>query len=138
VFELTSDLHRLGVAAGDVLMVHASLRALGPVEDGAAGVVAALDNAVAASGTLLMVLGARDDWDWVNTHPENERTLLLAAAPVFDKDNTPADPDVGGCQRFAGSAAWTTLRESWTGLERTTSPSSCGTTCGRDGPGPAE
>jgi aminoglycoside N3'-acetyltransferase len=95
VAELAADLGRLGVAAGDVLMVHASLRAVGPVADGAAGVVAALEAAVGPAGTLVMMLGARDDWDWVNARPEPERASLLAPAPVFDKDTTPADPDVG-------------------------------------------
>ena len=46
-------------------------------------------------GTLLMVLGARDDWDWVNTKAESERAGLLAGAPTFDAHATPSDPDVG-------------------------------------------
>ena len=75
--ELTASLRRLGVAVGDVLMVHASLRAVGPVEDAAAGVVRALDAAVGPSGTVLMTLGARDD-------PQ-----------PFDCHRTPADPDIG-------------------------------------------
>jgi aminoglycoside N3'-acetyltransferase len=41
-------------------MVHASLRAIGPVEGRAAGVIDALDAAVGDSGTLLMVLGSDD------------------------------------------------------------------------------
>ena len=40
---LVGDLKRLGVAPGDVVMVHASLRAVGPVDGGAAGLVAALE-----------------------------------------------------------------------------------------------
>jgi aminoglycoside N3'-acetyltransferase len=42
-----------------------------------------------------MNLGARDDFDWVNTRPEQERADLLAGAPPFDSHVTPADPDVG-------------------------------------------
>jgi aminoglycoside N3'-acetyltransferase len=57
-------------------MVHASLRAIGPVAGGADGVIDALQSAVGPEGTLLMVLGARD-------------------ADVFDAYATPADPDVG-------------------------------------------
>ena len=76
-------------------MVHASLRAIGPVEGRAAGVIDALETAVGPHGTLLMVLGARDDWGWVNERPEGERAGLLRNAIGFDALQTPADPDVG-------------------------------------------
>jgi aminoglycoside N3'-acetyltransferase len=75
--ELTASLRRLGVADGDVVMVHASLRAVGPVEHGAAGVVRAIDAAVGPSGTAMMTLGARED------------------AEPFDCQITPADPEIG-------------------------------------------
>lgn len=95
VRELVDELRGLGVAAGDAVMVHASLRAVGPVEGGAAGVVGALEAAVGPAGTLLMTLGARDEWAWVNDRAEPERAALLAAAEPFDSLRTPADPDVG-------------------------------------------
>jgi aminoglycoside N3'-acetyltransferase len=75
--ELTGSLRRLGVAGGDVVMVHASLRAVGPVEDGAAGVVRALDAAVGQTGTVMMTLGAREGGE------------------PFDCHLTPADPEIG-------------------------------------------
>ncbi|HYF45840.1 MAG TPA: AAC(3) family aminoglycoside 3-N-acetyltransferase, partial [Acidimicrobiales bacterium] len=40
---LRGDLAALGVEPGDVVMVHASLRAIGPVAGGAAAVVEALE-----------------------------------------------------------------------------------------------
>ena len=92
---LVESLRSLGVAGGDAVMVHASLRALGPVDGGAATVVHALDTAVGEDGTLLMVMGARDRWAWVNDRPESERTALLADGEPFDSASTPADPDVG-------------------------------------------
>jgi aminoglycoside N3'-acetyltransferase len=76
-------------------MVHASMRAIGPVQDRAEGLVRALERAVGEDGTLVMNLGARDDWDWVNARPENERAALLAGSPPFDHLHTPADPDNG-------------------------------------------
>jgi len=76
-------------------MVHASLRAVGPVDGGADGVVDALEAAAGPGGTLLMVLGARDDWAWVNERPEPDRPDLLRGAEPFDCLVTPADPDVG-------------------------------------------
>jgi aminoglycoside N3'-acetyltransferase len=92
---LTGDLRDLGVGARDLLMVHASLRAVGPVAGGADGVIDALEAAVGPGGTLFMTLGARDDWAWVNERPERERPDLLRQAEPFDCLAIPADPDVG-------------------------------------------
>ena len=93
--ELAAELARLGLRVGDTVMVHASLRAVGPVEGGADGVIDALEAAVGRHGTLLMTLGARDDHSWVNERPEVERGPLLARAEPFDALVTPAQPDVG-------------------------------------------
>jgi aminoglycoside N3'-acetyltransferase len=73
-------------------MPHASLRAVGARAE---TVVAALDEAVGPRGTLLMTIGARDDWAWVNERPEGDRAALLAGAEPFDAAVTPSDPDVG-------------------------------------------
>ena len=95
VDDLTTALRRLGVVTGDLLMVHASLRAIGSVEGGADGVLDAIHASVGPEGTVLMTLGARDDWDWVNQRPEEERRQLLRDAVPFHHRTTPADPDVG-------------------------------------------
>ena len=92
---ILEDLRHLGVRPGDALMVHVSLRAVGPIDGRAAALVGVLDRAVGPSGTLMMTLGARDDWAWVNEQPEERRAGLLAGTPVFDASTTPADPDVG-------------------------------------------
>jgi aminoglycoside N3'-acetyltransferase len=92
---LVADLQALGVRPGDRLMVHASLRRIGPVVGGASGVVAAIDAALGPEGTWLMVYGARDDHAWVNQRPEAERPALLADAEPFDPLTTPVLPDVG-------------------------------------------
>jgi aminoglycoside 3-N-acetyltransferase len=95
VADLAADLTRLGVRPGELLMVHASLRAIGPVRGGASGVIDAIGQATGPSGTMLMTLGARDDLGWVNDRPEEERADLLAGSPPFDCLTAPADPDVG-------------------------------------------
>lgn len=95
VEDITGDLRRLGVAPGDLVMVHASLRAVGPVEGGADGVLDALEAVVGPEGTILMTLGARDDWGWINDRPEPERAHLLRGSEPFDAARTPADPDMG-------------------------------------------
>lgn len=57
--------------------------------------IGAIMDAVGDDGTMLMVLGARDEHAWVNEHPEEERPRLLAGTEPFDALTTPADPDVG-------------------------------------------
>jgi aminoglycoside N3'-acetyltransferase len=90
--DLLADLRALGIEVGDVLMVHASMRRVG---GDAAELVRAIDEAVGATGTWMMTLGARDDWSWVNERPEPERESLLAGSPVFDPLTTPAETDLG-------------------------------------------
>ncbi len=51
---LAHDLRGLGVETGDILFVHPSFRSLGPVEGGAATVVAALEDAVGEEGLILV------------------------------------------------------------------------------------
>ena len=92
---LVEDLRRLGVTSGALVMVHASLRRLGPVARGADGVIDALATAVGTDGTLMMNVGVRDDWSWVGERPVREREALLAGSPVFDAASTEADPDNG-------------------------------------------
>lgn len=93
--EIGSDLRRLGVQTSDLLMIHASLRSIGPVAGGADGLLEALVDTVGLDGTLLMVLGALDEKAWVNERPEPERARLLGDAEPFDALATPANPDVG-------------------------------------------
>lgn len=95
VASIVEDLAALGVRPGDTLMVHASMRRLGPIEGGALGLIAALDRAVGSDGTLMMTLGADDPWSWVNERPEREREAALADAPPFETATTPAEPDIG-------------------------------------------
>jgi aminoglycoside 3-N-acetyltransferase len=52
--EIVTGLRRLGVAPGDALAVHSSLRSLGRVAGGAACVIRALQEAVGPTGALVM------------------------------------------------------------------------------------
>lgn len=92
---LVSHLARLGLREGDTVMVHASLRAIGPTDGRADGLIDTLHRALGARGTLLMVLGASNPWEWVNALPEPQRAAHLVDAEPFDALGTPADPDVG-------------------------------------------
>jgi len=59
--DLAAQLRALGVDGSAPLMVHASLRRLGPVEGGAEGVVDALLAALTPGGTLVFPLGSEGD-----------------------------------------------------------------------------
>lgn len=51
---LVADLGRLGIARGDTVFVHSSLKSLGYVEGGAANVIQALQETVGPEGTLVL------------------------------------------------------------------------------------
>ena len=71
---LYADLRSLGVRPGDLLMVHASLRAVGPVTGGAGVVVQALLDAVGDTGTIAAYV------DFEPFYEEGDQDV-----PVFDK-----------------------------------------------------
>jgi aminoglycoside 3-N-acetyltransferase len=76
VSRLVDDLLALGVRPGGVLLVHASLKALGPVDGGPAAVCAGLAQAVGPEGTVLM--------------PTLSYDLAHQPDPVFDQARTPS------------------------------------------------
>ena len=52
--KLTQDFTHLGIEKGDILFIHSSFKSLGPVEDGAGTVIAALEEAIGRDGLILM------------------------------------------------------------------------------------
>lgn len=54
IADVAAQLASLGVQRGGVLVVHTSFKAVGPIEDGPHGLIAALCTALGASGTLVM------------------------------------------------------------------------------------
>lgn len=73
---MIDDLHALGVREGGVLMVHSSLRSLGPVDGGAETIIEALLGALGPGGTLLLPA-----LSYENVHAGN---------PYFDVRHTPS------------------------------------------------
>lgn len=73
---LDRDLVALGLRAGALVMVHSSLRRVGPVEGGADTLLDALLAVIGPAGTLVMVLGADD-------------------SEPFDAGRTPAEEEMG-------------------------------------------
>jgi aminoglycoside 3-N-acetyltransferase len=59
--ELRAQLHALGLAAGSIVVVHTSFKAVGPVAGGPLGLIAALRAALGDEGTLVMPSMSFDD-----------------------------------------------------------------------------
>jgi aminoglycoside 3-N-acetyltransferase len=100
--ELVSDLRRLGVAPGQVLMVHASVRAVGEVAGGPDEIHLALKDVLTADGTLLMYAGCPQYADEVGRGgltPEEEAEVL-AKLPPFDAATARSDRSNGALVEF--------------------------------------
>jgi aminoglycoside 3-N-acetyltransferase len=79
LIELEKNLRSLGLGAGDTVMVHASLRSVGPVEGRAEGLVRTLLSVLGEPGTLLA---------YVDFEPTSD-------TPYFDPQKSPASSDYG-------------------------------------------
>jgi aminoglycoside N3'-acetyltransferase len=98
--ELKAQLRAIGVGPGDLLMVHASLRAVGPVAGGPPGLLAALLDVLGPQGTLLAYVS----WQ----HSSYDATLAGGeltreernAWPVFEPATAPPYDGFGQFNRF--------------------------------------
>ena len=95
---IVDDLAALGVCEGDVLLVHTSFRAVRPVDDGPAGLIAALRAAAGERGTIVM-----PSWTGDDDQP-------------FDPATTPVSADLG-----ATAATFATTP----GVQRSNHPFAC-------------
>ena len=76
---LSRDLRALGLAPGDTVMVHASVRAVGGVAGGPDQIHLAIKDAIGPDGTLLMYASCPDGFDEVGRgtlSPDVEAELL--------------------------------------------------------------
>lgn len=91
---LAQNLTNLGLSAGDTVLVHSSLRSIGPVQDGARDVVRALLDAAGADGTVVVptqTLDNRDPSTWRHAPaPEADWPMLRETLPPFDPATTPS------------------------------------------------
>jgi aminoglycoside 3-N-acetyltransferase len=83
---LSRDLRALGLAPGDSVMVHASVRAVGVVAGGPDQIHLAIKDAVGPDGTLLMYASCPDGYDEVGrgTLSPDAEAELLEKLPPFD------------------------------------------------------
>jgi aminoglycoside 3-N-acetyltransferase len=100
--ELAEALRTLGIVPGDMLMVHASVRAVGEVAGGPDQIHLALKDALTADGTLMMYASCPAYYDEVgrgHLSPEEERELL-EKLPAFDPFTARAQRDNGTLVEF--------------------------------------
>ena len=94
---LSADLRSLGVAPGDVVMAHASVRAVGEVAGGPDEIHLAIKDALTAEGTLLMYAGCPRYVDEVGRGNLSlaEEAEILDKLPPFDPDTARSARDHG-------------------------------------------
>jgi len=95
--ELADGFRRLGVTAGGTVMVHASIRAVGPIAGGPDQIHLALKDVLTEEGTLMMYASCPEHYDEVgrgNLTAEEERDIL-ASLPAFDPLTARASRDNG-------------------------------------------
>lgn len=100
--ELADGFRALGLRAGDIVMLHASVRAVGPVAGGPDQIHLALKDALTPEGTLLMYAGCPDFTDDVGRGhlTESQERELLDKLPAFDPETARAQRENGTLVEF--------------------------------------
>lgn len=113
--DIVRDLRGLGLRSGDLVMVHSSMRAVGPILGGPNEMIDALLDVVGSAGTVMMYV----DWeDGAQGHTRTDRETplpprLIEAWPAFDPMKARADRSYGILPEF--------LR-TWPGARRSENP----------------
>jgi aminoglycoside 3-N-acetyltransferase len=81
---LVKDLEQLGVAFGDTLMLHASVKAIGWVVGGPDVVIQALLDVIGTDGTLMMLVSWEDSPYELAEWPQDLQKAYLEECPPFD------------------------------------------------------
>jgi len=110
---LVNDLRNLGVLSGQVVMLHASVKAVGWIVGGPDMVIQALLDVLTPEGTLMMLVGWEDSPYELAQWPEGRQLAYLEECPPFD----PA--------RSRAYRKWSILTEylrTWPGARRSDHP----------------
>lgn len=111
--QLAQDLSRLGVSAGQTIMLHVSVRSIGWVVGGPDVVLRALFDVLTPTGTLMMYISWEDTTETMPTWPPERQAVYLAECPPFDPLTSRAKRD------------WSILTEylrTWPGAHRSANP----------------
>ncbi|AQZ53878.1 aminoglycoside 3-N-acetyltransferase [Martelella mediterranea] len=113
--EIAQQLADLGVRSGDLLMVHASLKAVGPVLSGAGGLLQGLLSAIGPGGTVMGYAA----WD----RSPYEETLNGATLSEEERSNWPAF-DPANANVYPGFGMFNAVLASQPGAKRSAHPDS--------------
>lgn len=95
--ELADAFRALGVTPGDTVMVHASVRSVGPIAGGPDQIHLAIKDALTADGTLMMYAGCPEGYDDIgrgHLSPAEERAFI-DKQPAFDAQTARSARDHG-------------------------------------------
>jgi len=100
--ELANDLRALGLAPGDVVMVHASVRSVGEIAGGPDQIHLAIKDAITDTGTMMMYASCPDYVDDVGrgVYPGSIEREVLDKLPPFDPLTARAARDNGTLVEF--------------------------------------
>lgn len=98
--ELLNDLRALGLRPGDLVMVHASLRAVGPVAGGPASLLDALLECLTPAGTLAAFVSWQQSSYDATLNGRRLAPAERAAWPAFDPATSPPYDGFGQFNRF--------------------------------------
>lgn len=90
---LSRDLRAMGVAASQVLMLHASVKSIGWIVGGSDVVLHAMREVLTPSGTLMMYVGWADGTQEMEEWPEEKRRAYREECPAFDPQTSRAVKD---------------------------------------------
>jgi len=119
---LVHDLSSLGLAEGDAVMLHASVKSVGWVVGGPDVVLQSIFDVIGPDGTLMMVVGWADGTYEMDSWPAEKRQAYLDECPAYDPAASRA------------CAEWSILTEylrTWPGACRSAHPDSSFAAVGR-------
>jgi aminoglycoside 3-N-acetyltransferase len=111
--QLKEGMKALGIHAGQIVMLHGSVNAIGEVMGGPNTILQALLDVLTPTGTLMMYAGWQDIPDFVEDLPEAERQVYYTEHPPFDPATARAVRDNSILAEF--------LR-TWPGAQRSLNP----------------
>jgi aminoglycoside 3-N-acetyltransferase len=111
--DLTLSLQQLGLKPGTIVMMHASVRSVGPVYGGPDEIHLALEDAVRPGGTVMMLAGCADGYDDVGRgiYTSEQERKILEHQPAFDPHVMRATREIGTLAEFFRSYPGTICSE---------------------------